>query len=216
MRSGIPHTKRKSRERRPRSRPARDTSRIATIGVNSQERPPSPLAGWRFPLVSISIAAALFVAYFYPFPEDSSVTLAVRSYLASYARIVGDLVSVFEPNVAVDGSTIHGPLFSMRIVRTCDAMEVNILLLAAIAAFPMPLWRRFVLAPAAVLVLVFANIARLCLLYWLGAHAPSWFDRTHQTLAPLFMVASALAVFLIATHQKRSDPATNPVGAISA
>ena len=189
---------------------------MAPIGANLQERTPSRRAGLRFPLVAAVEAAALFVAYFYPFPEDSSVAIAVRSYLASYARIVGDLVSVFEPNVAVDGSTIHGPLFSMRMVRTCDAMEVNILLLAAIAAFPMPLWRRLVLAPAAVLLLVFVNIARLCLLYWLGAHAPSWFDRTHQTLAPLFMVASALVVFFFATHQKRSNPATNPAGAISA
>jgi exosortase/archaeosortase family protein len=167
-------------------------------------------------MVSVLIAAALFVAYFYPYPEDSSVAMTVRSYLAGYARIVGAMVSAFEPNVVVDGSTIHGPRFSMRMVRTCDAMEVNILLLATIAAFPMPLWRRFVIAPAAVLTLVFVNIARLCVLYWLGAHAPSWFDRTHQTLAPLFMVASALVVFVIATHQKASQPPTDPAGAISA
>jgi hypothetical protein len=43
------------------------------------------------------------------------------------------------------------------------------------------------------------------MLYWLGAHAPTWFDRARQTLAPLFMVACALAIFIVATTRKRPD-----------
>ena len=103
----------------------------------------------------------------------------------------------------------------MQIVKTCDAMDVNILLAAALAAFPMRLWRRFVVVPVSVLLLTSINLGRLCALYWVGVHAHAWFDRLHQTLAPLFIVASALAIFLIATRPRRPDSVKNLVPADS-
>lgn len=166
----------------------------------SGDRASSPLFAWRYLSVAAAIAGILFTAYFYPYPEGGAVATTVRSYLAAYARMVGAIVALFDPRIAVAGATIQGPLFSMQIVRTCDAMEVNILLVAALAAFPMPIWRRVVSVPLSVVLLVLANILRLCVLYWLGAHEPAWFDRAHQTLAPLGMVAGALAIFLIATR----------------
>jgi exosortase/archaeosortase family protein len=178
---------------------------------NSQAGPASPFFGMRYPLMVAAVAAPLFAIYFYPYAEGGVMSAAVQSYLAAYAKTVGIVVSKLDPGAAVDWTTIHGPLFSMRIVRTCDAMEVNILLVAALAAFPMPLWRRFVAILVSMFLVVLMNVGRLCMLYHVGAHAPSWFERTHQTLAPLFMVAGALAVFLVATHQTQRGSSGNPV-----
>ena len=162
--------------------------------------PASPLLGLRYPLLAAAIAALLFAVYFYPYAEGAAMEAAVRRYLAAYAKMVGMIVSAFDRQTFVEGALIRGPSFSMRIVRTCDAMEVNILLVAAIAAFPMPIVRRLLAVLASVLAIILVNTGRLCVLYWLGAHAPTWFDPTHQTLAPLFMVACALAIFVIATQ----------------
>jgi exosortase/archaeosortase family protein len=94
----------------------------------------------------------------------------------------------------------------MQIVKTCDAMEINILLMAAIAAFPMPWPRRIASVLLAIPALALANLCRLCVLYWLGAHIRNSFDRVHQTVAPIFMVASALVIFLLATRRRQRKP----------
>jgi exosortase/archaeosortase family protein len=180
---------------------------------SSGQRPDSPWLGWRYPFKALAYAAVLFAAYFYPTQEGGSAANVVRSYLASYARVVGRLIAAFEPKVTVDGATIHGPLFSMMIVRTCDAMEVNMLLVAALAAFPMSMKRRLIGVPLALFILVLANTARLCVLYWLGAHAPGWFDRAHQTIAPLLMIATALLVFVLATRPNPRRPLPDPAAA---
>jgi len=65
--------------------------------------------------------------------------------------------------------------------------------------------RRLVAIVLAVLSLILANVLRLCLLFWLGAHAPSWFNRTHETLAPLLMVICALVIFLIAIPRTEQE-----------
>ncbi len=168
------------------------------IGLPSG-RPRSPLLGFRYPLIVAAIAAPLFVVYCYPYAENSAMAAGIQTYLSTYAKIVGTVISALDPYVVVSGSRIDGRFFSMRIVQTCDAMEVNILLAAALAGFPMPLGRRAASVLVSVLSLTLVNVIRLCVLYWLGSNAPAWFNRTHETLAPLFLVACALALFLIAT-----------------
>ena len=176
--------------RKPKS-PARRTSNRRT----------SPLLGYRYPLIVAAIAAPLFAVYSYPYAENGAMAAGIQSYLAGYAMLAGAVISILDPHVVVTGNRIDGRMFSMAIIKTCDAMEVNILLAAALAGFPMPLLRRFVTVVAAVLSLIVINVLRLGMLYWLGAHAPAWFDRVHEVLAPLFMVACALAIFLIATSR---------------
>lgn len=180
----------------------------------AQDRSRSPLLSLPYLLVALAVAAPLLAVYFYPYAEGGVIAARIQSYLAAYARIAGAVVGLFQPQVVVNGTTIQGPQFSMQIVKTCDAMDVNILLAAALAAFPMRLWRRLVVALASVLLLTSVNMGRLCALYWVGVHAHAWFDRVHQTVAPLFIVASALAIFLIAT-QRRSGAAKNAASADS-
>jgi len=154
---------------------------------------------FQYPLLAAAVALALSALYSYPYASNSAMAAGLQAYLSWYARMVGSVISAIDSHVVVSGNRIIGPMFSMSIVQTCDAMDVAILLVAALAAFPMPLRRRAVAVPGSVLFLMLINIARLCVLYWLGVHAPGWFNRTHETLAPLFLVACAVAFFLGAT-----------------
>jgi exosortase/archaeosortase family protein len=176
----------------------------------------SPLLGLRYPLVVAAIAAPLFALYAYPYADTSAMVASMQSYLAAYAKMVGAVISLFDPNITVNGNRIVGKIFSMSIVKTCDAMEVNILLAAALAGFPMPLRRRLVAVLAACVALVALNVLRLCVLYWLGVHTPAWFERAHQVLAPFAMVACALAIFLIATLGARRRACERPANAVTA
>lgn len=175
-------------------------------------RPASPLLGFRYPLIVAAIAAPLFALYFYPYAENGAIAMAIQSYLAGYAKIVGTVLSIFDSHVVVNGDLIAGPMFSMRIIKTCDAMEVNILLVAALAGFPMPLRRRLAAVLASVFLLVLVNVIRICALYWLGAHAPTWFHRAHQTFAPLCMVVCATAIFLVAISRTPPRSSEDEVG----
>jgi len=195
---------REARHRRLRGKPAKGgSSKPETEAQPSESGATSPLLGLRFPLVAALIAVPLLALYFYPYDEGGAIAARIQSYLAAYARAAGAVVGLFDSQVVVTGTTIRGSLFSMQIVKTCDAMEVNILLLAALAAFPMPWGRRIASVLLAIPALALANVCRLCVLYWLGAHLRDSFDRVHQTVAPIFMVASAVAIFLLATRRRQ-------------
>jgi|GEM_PF-1637605 exosortase/archaeosortase family protein len=171
-------------------------------------RSATPPLGLRYALMVAAIATPLLAIYFYPYPRAGAMAAGIHSYLSLYAKMVGAAISLFEPRVAVLGDTIAGPNFSVQIVKTCDAMDVTILLVAALAALPLSFGRRLGAVLASVVLLVLVNVIRICVLYWLGAHAPTWFHRAHQTLAPLCMVACGTVIFLIAISQAvpRSSP----------
>lgn len=173
----------------------------------------APFLGFRYPLTVAAIAIPLFVLYCYPYADNGWIAAGIQSYLSRYARMVGLVISAFDPSVVVSGNQILGRIFSIRIVQTCDAMELNILLAAALAGFPMRLGRRIVTVLVSILSLTLINIIRLCVLYWMGVHAPAWFNRTHQTLAPLALVACALVIFLIATRRAGRGFLTSQAGA---
>ena len=164
----------------------------------STSDPASRFFAWRYPLIVAAIAAPLLAIYFYPYAEDGVMAKGIHSYLTVYAKIVGAAVSVFEPHVLVTGDLVAGPSNSIQIVKTCDAMEVNILLTAALAGLPVSLRRRLVAVVLSVILLVLVNVLRICFLYWLGAHIPTWFHQAHQTLAPLCLIVFATVIFLIA------------------
>ncbi len=180
--------------------PKRSRKQKSPVGL-ATTRPASPLFGFRYPLIVAAIAAPLFAVYFYPYAENGMMAAGIQAYLSGYARLVGALISLFDSHVVVNSEVIVGQMFSMRIIKTCDAMDVNILLVAAIAGFPMPLLRRLLAVVVSVLCLHLLNLLRMGLLYWVGARAPTWFNRAHEVLAPLLMVACALAIFLVATSR---------------
>ena len=72
---------------------------------------------------------------------------------------------------------------SLTIVKNCDAMDVNIMLVAAMLAFPSrwPPLRAAGIAGGVALLLA-ANIARIVSLYYVSARWPRAFDVIHVEL----------------------------------
>lgn len=162
--------------------------------------------GTRFALTYIALAAVFFSIYGFPFELFGAHTDWLAPYLAAYARLAGSCLRLVDPSVVVSGTRIDGR-FSLQIVRNCDAIEINILFACAVLAFPAPLVRKLIVLSLGLAALVCANVLRICVLYFIGASAPSWFRVAHEELLPLVLVAAATCFFLAgARYLARAAP----------
>jgi exosortase/archaeosortase family protein len=162
-------------------------------------------SGSRFALKFGLIAGCLFAVYAFPFELFGAHGDWLAGYLAAYARLAGAALRVFENPIVVTGARIDGR-FPMEIVRNCDAIEVNILFVSAVLAFPAG-WRRQSVALAAGLAgLVTLNVLRICALYWVGVHAPEHFEVAHEQIFPLLLVVGAALAFLRSVRYLNADP----------
>jgi exosortase/archaeosortase family protein len=149
----------------------------------------------RFAAGFVLVAGALFALYTFPYAENAISERWFDDYLAFYARAAGLALRQLDSAVSVSGSDILGR-YPLRIVKNCDAIEVNILFVSAVLAFPTR-WRRRALGlllglPA----LVALNITRICSLYFIGVSAPDSFELFHLEVWPLVLVGCAALLFL--------------------
>lgn len=166
----------------------------------------------RFALVFGIMSGSLLSAYYFPYANDTAMRGWLDAYLRGYAALAGGVLRWFEPTLRVEGQNIVGRS-SLRIVKTCDAMDVQILFLSAVLAWP---GRRLVgglVAAAGVLGLFVINVIRICSLYYIALVVPSWFDFAHLELWPAAMVVAAVAGFVAFTLWGRAANAAPPSGA---
>jgi exosortase/archaeosortase family protein len=142
------------------------------------------------------IAGVLSALYAFPYPPDAAVSTWLAHYLDAYAAAAGAVVALFDPAVHVTGAELVGR-YSLRIVKDCDAMDVTILLVAAMLAFPASAGRRAMGLAGGVAVVLVANLARISALYFIGVSAPGAFEFAHRDLFPLLLVLLAGAVFVL-------------------
>jgi exosortase/archaeosortase family protein len=161
----------------------------------------------RFVLSFIAIAAAFFSVYCFPYAEHGLSERWFGAYLSVYARLAGTVLSIFDHQIVVSGPTIVGR-FSLEIAKNCDAMEANILLCAAILAFPSRWPHRLAATLAGLAVLIAANILRICSLYYVGIYFPSSFELLHLEVWPLVLIALAAAEFILLTAWLRRNEGT--------
>jgi len=159
--------------------------------------PGLPLAGAparRFVVVFVITAAALLGEYYFPHGPGAGGSSWLDAYLRAYARVVGACLHLADRAVTVNGAEIAGR-YTLRIVSTCDAMDVTILFVSAVVAWPSP-WRRRAAAAAIGVAALFAlNVLRICSLYYVGIHFPSSFDTIHLQVWPLAVLVAAVAAF---------------------
>jgi exosortase/archaeosortase family protein len=160
-------------------------------------------ASWRFVVVFGGTAAVLLAVYYFPYPAGSSMRKLLDAYLHAYAALAGAVLRPFEPSLVVVGQDIIGR-YSMRIVKTCDGMDVNILFVSAIMAWPSALRPRLIAAALGLAILVATNTTRICTLYYVGVYAPASFEFVHIELWPAAILALAAALFLVFIAKTRS------------
>ena len=149
-----------------------------------------------------AIAVPLLVAYYFPYASDSWVHKLLEKYLRGYAAAAGTMLRVFEPNIRVNGQDILGR-YSMRIVKTCDGMDVNILFASAVLAWPTGFRQRLVAVATGLTLLSVMNVLRICTLYCVGVYAPTSFELVHIELWPIAILAAAAGSFMAFTRYAR-------------
>jgi exosortase/archaeosortase family protein len=148
----------------------------------------------RFALTFVLAAGALFSLYAFPYAERGRVQRWFGVYLAGYARLAGHVLGLFDSQVRVVGNVIAGR-GSLAIVKTCDAMEANLLFFAAVLAVPARWSRKAVAAVLGTALLVAVNVARICSLYFVGIYFPGAFEFIHIEVWPALLIIVATAEF---------------------
>ena len=139
-------------------------------------------------------AGALLTLYSFPMAHGVRESF-FEWYLSGYARMTGLILKLSDPGIRVAGRQITGRA-SLTIVKNCDAMDVNIMLVAAMLAFPSRWPLRAAGIAGGVALLLAANIARIVSLYYVSARWPRAFDVIHVELWPLALVVLATVVFV--------------------
>ena len=114
----------------------------------------------------------------------------------------------------VSGADLVGRT-SLTVAKNCDAMDVNLLLIAAMIAFPARWKRRLVGVVAGVGLLSVANLLRIVPSN-INVHAPRAFELIHAELFPLVMVALAVAAFGTWARWSRRAELASPEAPVNA
>jgi exosortase/archaeosortase family protein len=137
----------------------------------------------------------LFAIYCFPYAESGLAEAFFRAYLNGYASLIGRLLGLVEPAVQVIDNRIIGRT-SLQIVKSCDAMEANILFAAALFAFPGARTRKLLALGSGLAVIAALNVLRIGSLYFVALHLPGSFELFHLELWPLVMIAATLVLSL--------------------
>jgi exosortase/archaeosortase family protein len=163
----------------------------------------------RFAAAFVVVGGVLLALYSFPYAEHGIREVGFAWYLGAYARVAGSVIHLTDPTVHVSGADLVGRT-SLTIAKNCDAMDVNLLLSAAMIAFPAPWKRRLIGIVAAVGVLSVANVLRIVTLYQINIHAPRAFEFIHAEVFPLAMVVLAVGAFGIWSRWSRQAELAPP------
>lgn len=143
-----------------------------------------------FVLTFLGICITLFVA-FNAMPEAWFTDIN-----EFYARWLGLLLSLGGHPATTTGCLVTSPAFSVRIIGECSGIQVTIIYVSFVLAFP-GTWTRkllgILLGSAAIF---FANSLRLLVVFWAGTIDKTLFEYVHLFLGQVFMVATACALGL--------------------
>jgi exosortase H (IPTLxxWG-CTERM-specific) len=112
------------------------------------------------------------------------------------ARTASWLMNLAGGETMVNGITIQGPVFAVRVQRGCDPLDPMVLFGAAVFAFPSK-WKQKgpgLLIGSATLLLL--NQVRIISLYLVGRSHAEWFYSFHQEWWPAGFVLAAIALWL--------------------
>ncbi len=158
---------------------------------------------------AIAWMSALYALYYFPYARDSLPDHMLQALLQGEAFAAGALIGLFDPTVSVHATTISGR-FPLLIVRSCSSLDAQALYIGTVAAYPARLRSKLLGVTAGIALLMALNLLRIAALYFIGAHAPDWFDSLHEELFPLLLVLDACAAFASwaywANHDQRRVP----------
>jgi exosortase H (IPTLxxWG-CTERM-specific) len=106
----------------------------------------------------------------------------VEPFTGWVARASGALLGWMGQDVAMRGTVIESPKFSVNIRNGCNGVEALLIFLAAVLAFPAS-WREKLTGLALGAVAIQAvNLVRVVALFLTGAYYPKLFDTSHTVV----------------------------------
>jgi exosortase family protein XrtM len=97
------------------------------------------------------------------------------------------IINVLSPHehVTLDGRTIVSPVSRLHVIRGCEGIEMFLMLIAAVAAFPAPWKRRLTGLAAGAILAYLLSIARLAALHFTLRYSPAAWEALHGLVLPL-------------------------------
>jgi exosortase/archaeosortase family protein len=160
----------------------------------------------RFAAIFALVGGGLLTLYSFPYAQNGVREDWFHGYLRAYARLAGLVLRLFDPAVHVVGTDIVGRT-SLTVAKNCDAMDVSLLYVGAVVAFPARWSRRLAGIAAGVAALTIVNVLRIASLYFVVLRWPSAFDAVHAEVWPLAIVALAATAFLVWSRWAQAGPA---------
>jgi len=111
-------------------------------------------------------------------------------YYHGVVAICADLVNWLAPleQVLAKQNYLLSAKADLEIVRGCDGAGALFLVMSAVLVFPSGLKRKLLGLIFGIGLIYSINLLRICVLYFVIAYQPSWFQLIHTYVAPTLMV----------------------------
>lgn len=151
------------------------------------------LSEWGTFILFVACYVLLDYAYF-KIPVDLFANVI---YYHGVVAVCADLVNWLAPLEHVLGKQNHllSAKADLEIVRGCDGAGVLFLVVSAVLVFPSGLKRKVLGLLLGIGLIYGLNLLRICILYFVIAYQPGWFQLIHTYVAPTLMVVLGCLYF---------------------
>jgi exosortase family protein XrtM len=145
---------------------------------------------------------SLFILYFI---LGQVIYYSIRSHISPviihkmHVDLSSTIINAITPNektYSAGSKLIGAGGFQVSIATGCDGIDGILLLIAAICAFKMGLFRKFLGLTAGCLAIYFANIIRIIILYYTVKYKPGLFDVMHIYFGQIFIIFVGMLFFI--------------------
>lgn len=129
--------------------------------------------------------------------EVRPVAVGIAAFTKSLVTLSGGIIHFFGGKATVLGDILMSPVTgsAVKVENGCNAINVTILLWAAILTYPAPWAQKLKGLALGSLALHAVNLIRIITLYYLGQYDRNWFDFAHYYLWESLIVLDTLVIF---------------------
>jgi exosortase family protein XrtM len=160
-------------------------------------RKPTYFANTRYQSLQFILFVGCYVLLDYAYFNIPDALFSNVIYYHGVVSICADVINFFSPAEQVLAKQNHllSTKADLEIVRGCDGAGMLFLVMSAILVFQTPIRRKLLGLLLGIGLIYCLNLVRICLLYFVLAYQPGWFQLIHTYVAPTFMVLLGCCYF---------------------
>jgi len=149
------------------------------------------------PVIFFILGFAVFMILFYLLWFSDFYTQQIQPHIVHVNAVISNAVlRVFGFNTVVRGSTVESSLFSVNILKGCDAVEAIALVSAALLSFPAKWKHKLVGFLTGAAILFALNLVRIISLFITGVYVPSIFETMHVEVWQFVFILVAVGIWI--------------------